>query len=418
MPQVTPTLSAALFGGLVLALALMLLAFLKASHEADRQFDLARLSQEQAATMSRIAALAERPAERERVFGELDRLDRQIAAERRLVDDHPRAQNRVSRERVEVGILRRMAQDPAGQAAFGARAAAVEAREAAEVSEARERLLEVHRITGIYAWLLAALVMACAAAGGWLLHRRNCRLQAEVTARRAQIEAVDASRRLFFAKTSHELRTPVQAMRSTAEVALADTKAGQERLRAALEHVVAGTVALGHRIDELLGLASTDNGQLQLHRARTDLGVIVTAALAECRPLADSVDCSITCESIDAPLPVRADPRWLCQALIAVIDNGLKFSPIGAPLDVTLGTARGQALITVTDRGPGVVEAELPRIFDAYYQAESGRGRGGNGLGLALARWVVEQHGGTIGATNLPVGGCRLSIHLPLEPAA
>lgn len=79
-------------------------------------------------------------------------------------------------------------------------------------------------------------------------------------------------------------------------------------------------------------------------------------------------------------------------------------------------TAQGdRAAIAVTDHGPGVLAEALPRIFDAYYQTDEGRMRGGTGLGLALARWVVEQHGGTIMAANDPAGGCQIRIELPLE---
>jgi signal transduction histidine kinase len=238
-----------------------------------------------------------------------------------------------------------------------------------------------------------------------------------VRARTARIEAVDASRRLFFAKASHELRTPVAAMRSAAEVALDQRDAKAAALRDALEQVAAQAGFLTHRIDELLALASADDGRLALADARFDLGAVVAGAVTAARGYAASVDVAIDLTAPQGALPMRGDARWLGQAFLAVIDNGLKFAPMGSALAVDVVADSGLARIGVRDHGPGVMESELPRIFDAYYQAQEGRQRGGSGLGLALARWVVERHGGTVTAANEAGGGCIIRFALPLQEA-
>jgi len=84
---------------------------------------------------------------------------------------------------------------------------------------------------------------------------------------------------------------------------------------------------------------------------------------------------------------------------------------------ITLARDGPRAILAIADHGPGMGEADLPLIFEAYYQSDEGRHRGGTGLGLALARWVAEQHGGTIRAENRPNGGARIVLTLPLEEA-
>jgi signal transduction histidine kinase len=174
---------------------------------------------------------------------------------------------------------------------------------------------------------------------------------------------------------------------------------------------------LTHRIEELLGLASADDGRLALADAPFDLGQVVAEAVAAARVYAASVDVAIALAVPDGPLPMQGDARWLRQALLAVIENGLKFAPMETVLAVCVTVADGCAEVAVRDQGPGVMESDLPRIFDAYYQAQEGRQRGGSGLGLALARWVVEQHGGAVAAANQPQGGCVIRFSLPLQGA-
>jgi len=414
----SPWLTSAFLAGLVLALGGLIVAFVISFNLADRQYQLATLSERQAGAVNQIAELADAQAN----GGALDRMLAHyralIAEETALLSDEPRLAAHQREEAQDAERLEKLASNPANAAAFRELAAQIARQEAGEVASARREVERLHGRTVALAASLAVAALLCALSAAWLLMRRNRSLEALVSARTARLEEVDRSRRLFFAKASHELRTPVTAMQGEAEVALLNPKASAEGLRQSLSHIRASAAFLSHRIDELLGLASADDGKLQLERKTLELGQVAREAMAEAEAFARSVEVVIARSGPDGPIHLIGDARWLRQALLTVIENGLKFSPMGGELAIGIAIRGGEAVILVSDNGPGVMPDDLPRIFDAYYQSEPGRQRGGNGLGLALARWVIEQHGGTISAANRREGGCCITIALPLEAAA
>lgn len=277
---------------------------------------------------------------------------------------------------------------------------------AAEMLRLRERMV-------LLAITLTAGAGLLALGGGWALLAANRRLEDEVASRTARLVDIDRSRRLFFAKAGHELRTPVTAMRGEAEVALADPAPTLPTLRDALGQIVVQAELLDRRVADLLGLARADDGKIALRYDAVDLSAIVAEAAQQATPHARSADIVLQVDATPSALPVIGDAKWLVQALVAILDNGVKFSPTGATLKLVTEHRDNQTLIAITDTGPGVLPTELPRVFDAYYQTADGTSRGGSGLGLALARWVVEQHGGTIAAHN-DNPGCTILIELPV----
>lgn len=261
--------------------------------------------------------------------------------------------------------------------------------------------------------ILAFTVVVAMFGGGSIFFLRVRDLERLLAARARELEEVDRSRRLFFAKASHELRTPITALRMEADVALTD-KADAELTREALRQIKAQAKFLGHRIEEMIGIAQTADGKLHLDRKKLDLSEVVESAVDEARLFAKSVEASLNLVLPDKPVALVGDPLWLKRATLAVIENALKFSPIGGVVSISLDRRESYARVTVCDQGPGVVANELPLIFEAYYQTETGRGRGGNGLGLAMTRWVTEQHGGKTWANNLGSyrrpSGCAVTL--------
>lgn len=289
-----------------------------------------------------------------------------------------------------------------------------------ERAEAEARRVDIHalrRRAGRYAILLAVVAALSATLGGFGLWSANRSLASAVAARTRRIAAIDASRRLFFAKVSHELKTPVTVIRGEAEVALATAWDDAPALRGALQDVISQSELLNRRVEELLALSHAEDGCLELAKEPADLVALIRRAAARVDRHAASNGITLSRRAPDA-LPIRGDTKWLEQAIMAVLDNAIKFSPAGGTVEMTARRRNSStAEIDIADRGTGVPSTALPRLFDAYYQTDEGRSRGGHGLGLALARWVVEQHGGTVAASRREGGGCRIVFALPVaEP--
>ncbi len=295
-------------------------------------------------------------------------------------------------------------------------AARIASDEASRVGLIQAELDEARRQSIVYSVLLAALVLLGAMGGAWYFLRRSRHLERLLKERSEELEEVDRSRRLFFAQASHELRTPVTAMRGEAEVALADNDMDLEAMRESLQHVVSYASFLGHRIEEMIGLARTADGKVHLKSDPLDLRDIVIETVRDARAYAESVEVDLRISVPDKAVNIVGDAEWLRRGLLAVIENALKFSPMEGSVSVELTVKDLVGHVQVSDEGPGVTPEELPLIFDAYYQTETGKVRGGSGLGLALARWVVEQHGGTARAENigkLSRQGCRITLTIP-----
>ncbi len=252
------------------------------------------------------------------------------------------------------------------------------------------------------------------------LRESNERLEQTVAERTAELadkaerlQRIDASRRLFFAKVGHELRTPLTVLLGETEVALGHQEATADAYRDALEHIGASGELLKRRIADLMAVARSDDGRLQVTREATDLVAVTRSAVDATKSYARSNGVALVLKEGSEELQAHADADWLRQALMALIDNAIKFSPPDG--DVSLGVAveSGEGVIEILDRGAGVSQEELPLLAQPYFQGENVSGRAGTGLGLAVAHWVVEQHQGHMSFANRSGGGLRVALHLP-----
>lgn len=395
--------------GLIVSIAALAILFLYAVDRGALYFARAAASQDQFAQV-----LAMREASRSgdvvRQQSALARYRDSIAAEEQLLSSKERAAQ--ASERADYRALASAMAAPGP--AFEQIVERIGRRERSEAAESAGRMANLHRNTRLLAMLLAGSAILSAVIGGIGLASANRRLAKAVTARTAQIAAVDASRRLFYAKISHELKTPVTIVRGEAEVALATGRDDPLVLAAALREVVAHAELLTRRVEELLALSQAEDGRLDLAQDPLNLTDVAFNAVAQVERYAHSNRVTLEVAASDE-ITMNGDARWLAQAVVAVLDNAIKFSPEDSLIRLeVMRTEPTQAVVRIEDRGPGVARGSLPQLFDAYYQTEEGRLRGGNGLGLALASWVVEQHGGTVDAAIREGGGCVVTLKFPV----
>jgi signal transduction histidine kinase len=222
--------------------------------------------------------------------------------------------------------------------------------------------------------------------------------------------ALDSQKR-FVADASHELRTPLTSIRANAGFLIERPDAAPEDREAALHDIAAESERMSRLIHDLLTLARADAGH-QLEKAPLDLAALVQDVARQARNLHPAREIRVEVE----PARVAGNEDALKQLLWILIDNAVRHTRESGRLRLALTLRNARAHLIVADDGEGISEAHLPHVFERFYQADSARSGGGAGLGLSIARWVVEDHGGTISASNNDHGGATLAIDLPLVP--
>jgi signal transduction histidine kinase len=224
-----------------------------------------------------------------------------------------------------------------------------------------------------------------------------------------RLEEIELQRRELVANVSHELRTPIAALRARLEN-LAD---GVETLDAeAVAAMLTATQRLSRLVDQLLELSQFESGAVRLDRQDFLAAEVVGAAVAEVSPLRPEV--RIAAEVNDG-LTVTGDPDRIHEVLTNLLTNAVRHSPAGAEVRVRGAPSASGVRFEVSDEGTGVPGGEIERIFDRFYRVDAARASesGGAGLGLAIARSIVELHGGSIRAESGLPAGCRIIFQLP-----
>jgi heavy metal sensor kinase len=217
----------------------------------------------------------------------------------------------------------------------------------------------------------------------------------------------------FTADASHELRSPLAAMRAAVEVALQQPRTVAE-YRDALGLFGEQCDRLTALVNGLLTLARADMGQIALRHESVDLSLLAGEIAEMYQPLAEERGVALSWSSL-SPIPVVGDPSRLRQLVTNLVDNAIKFTGPGGTVTILVDRSEDNARLAVTDTGIGIPADRLPHVFERFYQADLARSSEGAGLGLSICRWIVAAHGGSIRAERNPDRGSAFLIDLPLN---
>lgn len=242
------------------------------------------------------------------------------------------------------------------------------------------------------------------------------RQTAELRAANERLEEIDANRRRFFSDISHELRTPLTVIQGEADFNLKPrAKTTVSQVRKSFETILSRVLGLRRRVDDMLRVARSESGRLDLNLHPLDMRNVISEAVASDAALASRKSIELRTDLHNGIARVTGDRDWLRQVVSGLIANAVKHTPEGGSIDISCVPAQDGVELEVRDTGTGVAEAELERVFDRFIRGkDAGQVTDGFGIGLSLAKWVVEEHGGTITmANNSDEPGANVRIRLP-----
>jgi len=221
----------------------------------------------------------------------------------------------------------------------------------------------------------------------------------------------------FLATLAHELRNPLAPILNAVQLLGTETPA-RGNARSIIDRQVRHMARL---VDDLLDVSRITLGRINLRRERASVATLVSHAVEASRPLIEAAGHTFTLQQPREPLYVEVDVVRLAQALLNLLNNAAKYTPVGGHIGLRVAQeGSGQVLIAVSDTGVGIPGSMLPRIFEMFAQVDHSleRTQGGLGIGLTLAGELVGMHGGTLVAHSAGLGhGSRFEIRLPLAPA-
>jgi two-component system phosphate regulon sensor histidine kinase PhoR len=231
------------------------------------------------------------------------------------------------------------------------------------------------------------------------------------------LRKADRIRRDFVANVSHELRTPLTAVRGYVE-ALLDGVPDTAEARRFLETIARHTLRMERLVRDLLRLARLDAGQEPLERVPCTVEALFSGVIADVSAETDARGQHVIQSIAPDATVVAGDPAKLHDALRNLLHNATSYAPEGSPIELSARRRDDRILLSVADEGPGIPDADLPRLFERFYRVDKARSHnardpGGTGLGLAIVKHLIGLHGGSVSVANRPEGGAVFTLELP-----
>jgi two-component system OmpR family sensor kinase len=294
---------------------------------------------------------------------------------------------------------------------------------------------------------LAVVTSVIGIAGGWWVSGRMVQPIQQISETASQISAANLNQRLdtknldeelvqlatvlngtferleqsfrrltqFTADASHELRTPLAVIQSQVELALSQPRTS-ESYQQTLNTCLKSSERMKSLVDGLLLLARTDTARLELRPEDIDLRNAVDDAVMQLESKASGAGAELSCRVPDEAIHITADPRFITQIPVNLINNAIQHTSAGGRISVEVTKADGFAVLTVTDSGCGIAPEHVPHIFERFYRVDTARSRrnGGSGLGLAICQSLVEAQGGSIQCVSELKKGSTFTVKWPV----
>jgi two-component system phosphate regulon sensor histidine kinase PhoR len=237
-----------------------------------------------------------------------------------------------------------------------------------------------------------------------------------------ELRRLESLRRDFVANASHELRTPIAAVRSATETLQSGAIHDPNAALRFLDIIERNAQRLQSLVEDMLELSKLEAKEFKLKRERVELDRVVPLVLSLFRERAEKKGVRLTAELDDRLPDVEADARALEHVLSNLVDNAVKYCPTGSNIRVTAVDKAGRVELVVSDTGPGIAQEHLSRVFERFYRVDAGRSRelGGTGLGLSIVKHMVEAMRGKVAVSSAVGKGSTFTVTLAqagVEPA-
>jgi two-component system phosphate regulon sensor histidine kinase PhoR len=229
-----------------------------------------------------------------------------------------------------------------------------------------------------------------------------------------ELRRLESLRRDFVANASHELRTPIAAVRSATETLQSGALEDRTAANRFLDIIERNAQRLQSLVEDMLELSKLESNEFKLKRERVELQRVVPIVLALFRERAEKKGVRLSAELGLALPPVEGDSRALEHVLSNLVDNAVKYCPSGSRILVSAAEDDGRVRLVVSDTGPGIAAEHLTRVFERFYRVDAGRSRelGGTGLGLSIVKHMVETMRGRVSVESAVGKGSTFTVSL------